>query len=169
MRLRCVAGLLGCPLWSAYAAGPVAAQVGHPAIKLMVDGKPSDVFDQAALAAMPQATVTAALAGEPPGTWQGVALEDIVRRACVASGDALAGRALARLVRVTAANGDQVVFSAAELDPDFGNVQVILADRKDGKPLTEDVSFRLVVPKDKRGDRWLRHVTTIEVMDASGS
>ncbi|RDI99905.1 molybdopterin-binding protein [Dyella solisilvae] len=135
----------------------------------MVDGKPSDVFDQAALASMPQASVTAAAAGEQAGTWQGVALEDIVRRACVASGDALAGRALARLVRVTAANGDQVVFSAAELDPDFGNLQVILADRRDGKPLAEDVSFRLIVPKDKRADRWLRHVTTIEVMDASGS
>lgn len=105
--------------------------------------------------------------GEPSRTWQGVALEDIVRRTCVASGDSLTGRAIARLVRVTAADGYQAVFSATELDPDFGNVEVILADTRDGKPLAQDGPFQLIVPKDKRFDRWVSHVTMIEVLDAS--
>ena len=167
MQLRWMFSCLACLALSAYAAGPATRPIDHPTIKLVLDGKPADLLDQAALASMPRASVTAAAPGEQPSIWQGVALEDIVSRTCVASGDALAGRALARLIRVTAADGDQVVFSAAELHPDFGNTQVILADSRDGKPLAQDSPFRLIVPKDRRSDRWMRFVTTIEVVDAS--
>lgn len=167
MRPWWMVSLLLCLVAPAHGAGPSSSLLDHPSIKLMLDGKPSDTFDRQALALMPRTTVKAASNGEPPSTWQGVALEDIVRRTCVASGDSLSGRAIARLVRVTAANGYQAVFSATELDPDFGNVQVILADTRDGKPLAQDGPFRLIVPKDKRFDRWVSDVTTIEVVDAS--
>ncbi len=167
MRPWWVFSLLLCFAALAPAAEPASGLVDHPSVKLMLDGKPSDTFNREALALMPRTTVQAAPNGEPPSTWQGVALEDIVRRTCVASGDSLSGRAIARLVRVTAANGYQVVFSATELDPDFGNVDVLLADTRDGKPLAQDGPFRLIVPKDKRSDRWVNQVTTIEVVDAS--
>jgi len=167
MRCGGMFSLLLCLAAPAFGAGPVQVPVDHPSIKLVLDGKPSDTFDREALAMMPRTSVQAATNDGPSGTWQGVALEDIVRRTCVASGDALSGRAIARLVRVTAANGYQVVFSAAELDPDFGNVEVILADTRDGKPLMQGGPFRLIVPKDKRTDRWVDHVTMIEVVDAS--
>jgi hypothetical protein len=167
MRLRWIFSCLSCLVLSAYAAEPASRLANHPTIKLVLDGKPADLLDQTALAAMPRASVKAAAPGEQPSTWQGVALEDIVSRTCVASGDALVGRALSRLIRVTAADGEQVVFSAAELHPEFGNTQVILADSRDGKPLAQDAPFRLIVPKDKRADRWLSFVTTVEVVDAS--
>ena len=167
MRLRFVFGYLLCLALSAQATGLPASPPDHPTIKLILDGKTSDLLDSAALAALPRTTVKAAAQGEPPSLWQGVALEDIVRRTCVASGDSLTGRALARLVRITSADGSQVVFSAAELDPDFGHTEVILAETRDGKPLAQDGPFRLVVPNDKRLDRWASHVTTIEVVDAS--
>jgi hypothetical protein len=105
--------------------------------------------------------------GEQPSTWQGVSLEDIVERTCVASGDALHGRAMTRIVRVTGADGYQVVFSAAELAPDFEHVEVLVADTRDGKPLAQDGPFKLIVPKDKRNQRWINHVTTIEVADGA--
>lgn len=159
--------LLLCLAAPAHGAAHATGLQDHPSVKLMLDGKPSDTFDREALALMPRTTVQAASNGEPSSVWQGVALEDIVRRTCVASGDSLSGRAIARLVRVTAANGYQVVFSATELDPDFGNVEVLLADTRDGKPLAQGGPFRLIVPKDKRSDRWVDHVTTIEVVDAS--
>ncbi|WP_201313504.1 molybdopterin-dependent oxidoreductase [Dyella sp. EPa41] len=167
MRSGGMFSLLLCLATPVFGAGPVPGPADHPSIKLVLDGKPSDTFDREALALMPRTSVQAATNGGPPSTWQGVALEDIVRRTCVASGDALSGRAIARLVRVTAANGYQVVFSATELDPDFGNVEVLLADTRDGKPLAQDGPFRLIVPRDKRTDRWVDHVTTIEVVDAS--
>ncbi|MHA6204961.1 molybdopterin-dependent oxidoreductase [Dyella soli] len=167
MSLRFLASCLLCFACSAFAAEPAPNPPASPSIKLVLDGKPADRLDRAALALMPRATATAAAHGEQPATWQGVALQDIVRRTCVVSGDALVGRALARLVRVTGADGYQVVFSAAELDEDFGGAVVIVADSRDGKPLSQDGPFRLVVPKDKRPARWVRNVTTIEVVDAS--
>lgn len=167
MRSWWVFSLLLCLAVPVHGAGGGSDLLNHPSVKLVLDGKPSDTFDRAALEAMPRKTVQAAANGEPPGSWQGVALEDIVRRVCVASGDSLSGRAIARFVRVSGANGYQAVFSATELDPDFGNVEVILADTQDGKPLAHDGPFRLIVPRDKRFDRWVSDVTTIEVVDAS--
>ncbi len=167
MRLWFISSFFSCIALMAYATEPATSLLNQPTIKLMLDGKPAERLDRAALAAFPRATVHAPANGELQGAWQGVPLEDIVERVCVASGDSLGGRSLARLVRVTAADGHQVVFSAAELAPDFGNTEVILADAKDGSPLAQDGPFRLVVPRDKRNDRWLRHVTMIEVVDAS--
>ncbi|WP_267220343.1 molybdopterin-dependent oxidoreductase [Dyella silvae] len=167
MRPWVVGGFLCCMVLSAYAGEPASGLLDPPVIKLSLDGKPAYSLDRAALAAFPRTTVKTAANGEPQSAWQGVALEDIVERVCVASGDSLYGRALARFVRVTAANGAQVVFSAAELAPDYGKTEVILADTKDGKPLEQGAPFRLVVPGDKRTDRWISHVTAIEVVDAS--
>jgi len=167
MRPWLAPSVLLCLALSSYATEPALGLVDHPTIKLVVDGKPSDVFDQAALAAMPRTTVSAAAKDEQPSTWQGVALEEFVRRTCVAANDALSGRALTRYVRVTGADGYQVVFSAAEIAADFGNIEVIVADARDGKPLSQDGPFRLIVPKDKRADRWVNHVTRIDVLDGS--
>jgi hypothetical protein len=154
--------------WSLCATDITSSLADHPSIKLILDGKPGDRLDQQALASMPRATVSAAAkAGERPSIWQGVPLEEIVQRTCVASGDALSGRAMTRIVRITGADGYQVVFSAAGLAPDFEHVEVIVADTRDGKPLAQDGPFKLIVPKDKREDRWVNHVTTIEVGDGA--
>ena len=67
------------------------------------------------------------------------------------------------IVRVTASDHYQVVFSLGELDPLLGNEPVILADTQDGHPLTKDGPFRLIVPGDKRPARWIHNVTRIEV------
>jgi hypothetical protein len=166
MRFLLVVTCLWLIALSAQAATPASNPPTEQPIRLMLDGKPGDVLDHAMMASLPRVTVTAAEQGEKPSTWQGVALQDVVRRTCVASDAALWGRALARFVRVTGSDGSQVIFSAAELDPEYGNARVILADTRDGLPLSQDGPYRLVVPGDKRADRWVRHVTTIEVMDA---
>jgi DMSO/TMAO reductase YedYZ molybdopterin-dependent catalytic subunit len=162
--------LASCLLFAALpvlAADPATAPAGPQAVTVLVDGKATTTLDHAALAAMPRTSVTAATHDEKPGDWQGVALEEIVHRAGMPEGNAMRGRAMARFIRVTAADGYQVVFSAGELDPAFGNTQVILAEQKDGQPLIKDGPYRLVVPGDKRAARWVRNVATIEVMDAA--
>lgn len=167
MRFRVLASGLLLAALPVLAAEPASAPVGPQAIAVLVDGKATTTLDHAALAVMPRASVTAATHDEKPGEWQGVALEEIVHRAGVPEGTAMRGRAMARLVRITASDGYQVVFSAGELDPAFGNTQVILAEQKDGQPLSKDGPYRLVVPGDKRAARWVRNVATIEVVDAS--
>ena len=71
------------------------------------------------------------------------------------------------IVRITAPDHYQVVFSLAELDPMLGNEQVILADTQDGRPIAKDGPYRIVVPGDKRPARWIRNVTTIEVINTA--
>ncbi len=165
MKHRWMMGLLLCVALPA----PLLAQVKEPAqraVAVVMDGKSSTV-DGAALAAMPSTTITAATHGDKPAAWQGVALEEILHRAGVPQGEALRGRSMASFIRVTAADGYQVVFSLAELDPGFSHTTVILAQARDGQPLTSDGPFRLVVPGDQRAARWVRNVTTIEVVDGS--
>jgi len=42
---------------------------------------------------------------------------------------------------------------------------IILADHRDGKPLdAHEGPLRIVVPGDKRGARWIRGVTSLEVI-----
>ncbi len=99
--------------------------------------------------------------------WSGVPLIDLLRSAGAPTGDALRGLALALYVRVTAADGYRAVFALAELDPGTGHAFVILADRKDGKPLDDkEGPLRLIASGDDRPARWVRQVIAIDVLSA---
>jgi DMSO/TMAO reductase YedYZ molybdopterin-dependent catalytic subunit len=98
-------------------------------------------------------------------TYSGVPLRELLKDAGVPSGENLRGKALATCVVVTASDGYQVTFSIAELDEGIGNLQVLIADSEDGKPLGLMAGpLRLVVPTDKRPARWVRMVKTIRVV-----
>ncbi|MBT2116548.1 molybdopterin-dependent oxidoreductase [Dyella sp. LX-66] len=152
--------LLGC-LWA------FAAQAADPApsLRVVVDGK-TTVFDHAALAALPQAKITAAVHDEKPSVWSGVALADVLRKAG-ALDKPLRGKSLALFVRVTATDHYQAVFALAELDPLIEGRTVLLADAHDGQPLAADGPFRLVVPEDKRAARWVHGIVSVEVVDGA--
>ncbi len=116
------------------------------------------------LAAMPRATVTTNNNGIAT-MYEGVWLADVLRKAGVPFGSGMRGPALASYVVASASDGYQVVFSLGELDPDMTDGQYLLADGADGKPLFgENGAFRLVVPKDKRGARSIRMLTTLNVV-----
>ena len=62
-------------------------------------------------------------------------------------------------------DGYQVVFTLAELDLAFANEQILVADKRDGKPLFGyQGPFRLVCPNDKAGARSVRMLETLEVV-----
>lgn len=159
--------LMACLALPVVADTPQANVSPQQSIRLLVDGKPPITLDHASLATLPRTSATASAHHEPPSQWQGVMLEDVLRRAGAPSGEQLRGHAMTTIVRVTASDHYQVVFSLAELDPALGNEQVILADTQDGHPLTKDDPFRLVVPGDKRPARWIHNVTTIEVTNST--
>lgn len=158
-----------CRVWLflLVAAMPAAALAQAAAVQVSVPGRPPLALDRAALATLPRAQAQAASHDEPPSLWQGVALADVLAKAGAPAGKALRGRALASYVRVTAADGYQVVFGLGELDPGVGHAQALLADRHEGKPLDKDGPFRLVVPGDRRAARWVRNVVRIEVVDGA--
>ena len=80
-------------------------------------------------------------------------------------GDKLRGPRLAEALLVEAADGYKVVFALAEIDPAFATREIIVADKRDGKPLdAKEGPLRIVVPGDKRPARWIRQITAMKVV-----
>jgi hypothetical protein len=61
----------------------------------------------------------------------------------------------------------RVVFALPELDPAFTDQMILLADRRDDKPLpSNEGPWRIVVPNEKRQGRWVRQVVAITIKRA---
>jgi Oxidoreductase molybdopterin binding domain len=101
-------------------------------------------------------------------TFEGVPLRLVLEKGGVAfgdSGDSLRGKRLSSCLLVEAADGYRVVVALPELDPEFTDRIVLLADRADGHPLdTKEGPFRIVIPGEKRMARWVRQVIALKVV-----
>ena len=117
------------------------------------------------LAKMPRETVSVQ---EEDGTkvqYEGVPLREVLVRAGAPLGKELRGKALASYVLAKAHDGYQVVFGLAEVDASFANESIVVADKRDGKPLFGyQGPFRLVCPNDKGGARSVRMLKTLEIV-----
>lgn len=150
-----VALLLGCTL-----IAPVAALAQGAIDVIGLDGRKMTI----SFAGLESKSVNTADAAGIKTTHEGVAMRDVLVKAGVPMGDALRGKALARVVIATAADGYQVAYAIAELDPQFNDYVILIANTRDGKPLLPDTGpLQIVVPQDKRAARWMRQVTTLEV------
>ena len=128
-----------------------------------VDGH-STTLSAAQIAAAPHVTIAA----DDHGTaakFEGVPLATVLTMAGIQLGDSLRGPRLSEVVLVSASDGYKVAFALAELDPAFATREIILADKRDGKPLdAKEGPFRVVAPGDKRPARWIRQVTELKVV-----
>lgn len=98
--------------------------------------------------------------------YEGVPLREILKRAGAPLGGQLRGKALASYVLAKAHDGYQVVFTLGEIDAQFGNEQIIVADKRDGKSLFGyQGPFRLVCPHDKAGARSVRMLETLQFVE----
>lgn len=119
------------------------------------------------LAKMPRATAKLARHGKE-SVYQGVWLHDALQRAGVPHGKELRGKALAGYVLAEARDGYRVVFSLAELDPDFIDNEILWADSANGRPLSEEEGpSRFIVPKDKTGARSVRMPIKLEAVQVT--
>ena len=95
----------------------------------------------------------------------GVPVAEILEKAGAPQGKELKGPNMALGLIASARDGYRVLFALAEFDAAFSDRVIVLADRRDGKPLdTREGPLRLVVPGDKRHARWIRGVTSLEVL-----
>ena len=84
--------------------------------------------------------------------YEGVLLSDLLRAAGVTLGKELRGPLLAAYVLAEAKDGYRVVYSIGEIDPATGNAQILVANKKNGAPLSaSEGPYRFVLPQDKRG------------------
>ena len=99
--------------------------------------------------------------------YEGVLLEELLRRAGLPQGEQLRGASMATYILAEAEDGYRVIFSLAELDSGILESEVIVADTMDGAPMGAKVGpFRLVAPHEKRPARWVRMLKTITVVRA---
>src|SRR5262245_17884237 len=97
-------------------------------------------------------------------TYEGATLADVLLAAKVTLGKGLKGPLLANCLVAEAADGYRVVFSLPEVDPAMTDRVVLVADRKDGNPLDDkEGPYRLVVPHDKFGMRWVKRLERLSV------
>jgi DMSO/TMAO reductase YedYZ molybdopterin-dependent catalytic subunit len=117
------------------------------------------------LAAMPREKISLP---NPNGTqteYEGVLLREILKRAGAPLGEQLRGKALTTYVLAKAHDGYEVAFTLGEIDAAFGNEKILVADKRDGKPLSgEQGPLRLVCPDDKAGARSVRMLETLEIV-----
>jgi len=99
-------------------------------------------------------------------TYKGVRLVVLMNQYGPKLNDQRKNDKLRKYVVISAKDGYEVVVAWGELDPEFGNAPILLAWEEDGK-LLEDKNgpFRLVVPTDKRGGRYVSGVIKIEMRD----
>jgi hypothetical protein len=116
------------------------------------------------LAAMPREKASVP---EPDGTqaeYEGVPLREILKRAGLPFGK-LRGKALTTYVLAKAHDGYQVVFTLGEIDAEFGDQQILVADKREGKALLGyQGPFRLLCPHDKAGARSVRMLEALEIV-----
>jgi DMSO/TMAO reductase YedYZ molybdopterin-dependent catalytic subunit len=99
-------------------------------------------------------------------TYKGVRLAALLNQAGLKLEERRKNDKLRKYVVVTAKDGYEVIVAWGELDPEFGNAPILLAWEEDGKALEgKNAPFRLVVPGDKRGGRYVSGVVRIEVRD----
>ena len=118
----------------------------------------------AEIAALPHQEVSVEDHGKPV-RFNGVSLRLVLEKGGITFGDSLRGKRLSSCLLVEAADGYRVVIALPELDPEFTDRVILLADQADGHPLdSKEGPFRIVVPGEKRMARWVRQVTALKVV-----
>ena len=144
-----------------------AAQTPAPVPQLKITGAVSTPLSLtvADLKGLPRTTLHVTNPHENKSeTYEGVLLEELLKRAGAPHGDQLRGKLMTSFVIAEAEDGYKVVFALAELDSGIANSEVLVADTLDGAPLDAKLGpFRLVAPHDKRPARWVRMLKSITV------
>jgi DMSO/TMAO reductase YedYZ molybdopterin-dependent catalytic subunit len=138
-----------------------------PAVALHVSGEVPNHLDLSLIdiAAFQRQTIRVTDDKGTQAEYGGVPVAEILKKAGAPLDKELKGPNMAAGLLASAPDGYRVLFSLAEFDPAFSDRVILLADRRDGKPLdSREGPLRLIVPGDKRHARWIRGVTALEVL-----
>jgi DMSO/TMAO reductase YedYZ molybdopterin-dependent catalytic subunit len=169
--MKVVSAVLTLSLWSAW-PGPSVAEGRAPKtdkadeVVIRVRGEVAEPLSltRADLASLPRQSVQVKDHRGQDAVFDGVSLHEVLKKAGVKFGEELRGPGLALYVVAEASDGYRVVFALPELDPACTDRVVLLADRRDGAPLSNaEGPLRIVVPAEKRHARWIRQVVSLRV------
>lgn len=143
--------------------GPVTSGAERAAIRISGVGLKSMSLSPGDLDKMPRKTLKA-VDHDTPVTFEGWLVGDLLKQAGFTFGQHFRGPRMADYLMVTSAEGYRVVFALPELDAEFSDRVVLLADKQNGKPLSgRDGPYRIIVSDEKKHARWVRNVASINV------
>jgi len=158
-------GLMASGLLAGFALAQSSQPQASPSLRVTGDIPAPLQLTADDLAKMPRETVFVKEEDGNAVQYEGVPLREVLARAGAPFGKELRGKALATYVLAKAHDGYQVLFGLAELDASFANETILVADKRDGKPLFGyQGPFRLVCPNDKAGARSVRMLETLELV-----
>jgi hypothetical protein len=160
----------GSPDLGSFSPAQLAKEKNSPpgSLTLVNESGTETVLSSGDFAKLPRQTIKAKDHTGVLAIYQGVSLAEVLRATKLALGKELKGPRLANYLLIEASDGYQVVFSLAEIDPSNTDHVVLVADRKDDKPLAaKEAPYRLIVPHDKKHARWVRQMTRISVRSAA--
>lgn len=148
-------------------AKPSPATASTPLLSVGGEVEHTLKLTAADLAKLPRQTVSAKDHDGKETTFEGVELGEVLKLAGVQFGEHLKGKSLALFLVAEAADNYRAVFALPELDHAFTDRVILLADKRDGKPLTAaEGPLRIVVPDEKRQARWVRQVNSLTIRRA---
>ena len=160
-------------VWSTQTAWPVsgepvlwAAVLQQPAEEtLTIGGDVSAPFtvNAADFQKLPHIAITVTESGAAV-QYEGVAVATLLKQAGAATGGDLRGPALAHYIVAEGGDGYRAIFGITEGDPEFTDRPIVVADRRNGEPLSRiQGPFRLIATADKRPTRSVRNVVGIQL------
>ncbi|MGH9769409.1 MAG: molybdopterin-dependent oxidoreductase [Blastocatellia bacterium] len=147
-----------------------SGQTPQPAISLSISGEVERPLklNAADLVRLPHRGVRAKDHGGNEAEFEGAPLGEVLRLAGVKFGEGLRGKNLELYLVIEASDGYRAVFALPELDPAYTDKVVLLADKRDGKPMdAKEGPLRIVVPDEKRHARWVRQVINLVIKRSS--
>jgi DMSO/TMAO reductase YedYZ molybdopterin-dependent catalytic subunit len=159
--------LSGLGLVVAATSGNKACQGGYSS-RFTITGEVINpaTYDKVSLGRLPHSILNVTFLtknGAQSSSFGGVLLWNLLKTAGIKSDRTRRGRF--QYVEITSTDCYQVVVALAELDPNFGGEQVLVADSQNGSPLDHNAgSARLIVPGDKFGGRDTFSIDKIEVL-----
>ena len=170
-RTRQLLGTFSLLIWVATGQAPVKTiPPTHPEMfdaatfTVHVGEHPDVIIREDDLAKMPRHSATVNEHGAAV-TYEGVSLHEILARAGAPFGKDLRGKALSSYVLATGRDGYAVVYTLTEMETDFSDGDLLVADRSKGEALPVNQGpFRIVAPHDKKPARSLRMLDRIDVV-----
>lgn len=102
--------------------------------------------------------------------YEGVAATDVLKKAGLKLGEKqMRSEKLLLYVLAEATDGYKVLFALSEFDPDLTDKVFLIADRRDGQPLTStEGPLRLIIPSEGMHSRWAKQLITLRIARAPG-
>lgn len=121
-------------------------------------------LSQADFRAMPHTTITVRNSHtNADESYSGVLLVTLLGMVNAPIGKEMKNEGLSSYLIASGLDGYAVVLSLAEVDPNFRDGHVLVADARNGLSLGKSGPFQLIVPEDKRPARWVHNLVSISL------